>query len=194
MFFLSPIPMGGGLAVASGQVLLSAGCSGPVWRVTHGVFKIEQPAHDGNKLVQLAQAGDLIGVETLSGQPYGFTAIALASAQAQNAGTPCTLDPCAILSQGWMQQQRQCGDMLRLRSGPIAQRLAHLLHMLCKQADGRVWPLQHKELPTLQEMARVVDASPATVRRHLNTGWPEHTPSPMGSAMPWIGRAPLALT
>lgn len=189
----SPIPLDRAIRVARGQVLLSAGCSGPLWRVTQGVFKLEQHGQDGNTLVQLAQAGDLIGVEALCAQPYAFTAIALVAAQAQSAGMPHTLDSYATLSHGLMQQQRQSCDMLRLRTGPIVQRLAHLLHMLGRQADGRVLPLQRKALPTLKEMARVVDASLETVCRALNTLLPEHAARTSQPSHAWIGCPPFAL-
>ena len=185
--------MDSAIRVARGQVLFSAGCSGPLWRVTQGVFKLERHAQDGNTLVQLAQAGDLIGVETLCAQPYAFTAIALVAAQAQAAGTAHTRDPLAIVSQGLMQQQRQSCAMLRLRTGPIGQRLAHLLQILGRQADGRVLPLQRKALPTLKEMARVVDASLETVCRELNTLLPEHAARASKPSTAWIGHPPFAL-
>lgn len=188
-----PIPTDSAIRVARGQVLLSAGCSGPVWRVTHGVFKLQRRSADGIALVQLAQAGDLIGVETLCAQPYAFTAVALVAAQAQSAGMPHTLDPLSIMSHGLMQQQRQSCDMLHLRTGPIVQRLAHLLHMLGRQADGRILPLQRKELPTLKEMARVVDASFETVCRELNTLLPERAARATPSATSWVGHLPFAL-
>ena len=185
--------MDSAIRVARGQVLLSAGFSGPLWRVTHGVFKLQRHSADGVALVQLAQAGDLIGIEALCGQPYAFTAVALVAAQARSAGMPHTLDPYVTMSHGLMQQQRQSCDMLRLRTGPIVQRLAHLLHMLGRQADGRVLPLQRKELPTLKEMARVVDASFETVCRELNTLLAERAARATPSPTSWVGDLPFAL-
>jgi hypothetical protein len=193
MNYLTQIPVIESIDVRRGHTLLTAGAVGPVWRVTQGVFKLERAGLEGQTLVQLAMPGDLIGVENLCAQPYAFTAIALVAAQAQAAGTPHTRDPLAIMSQGLMQQQRQSCDMLRLRTGPIGQRLAHLLQILGRQADGRMLPLQRKALPTLKEMARVVDASLETVCRELNTLLPEHAARASKPSSAWIGHPPFAL-
>jgi hypothetical protein len=115
--------MDSAIRVAHGQVLLSAGCSGPFWHVTQGVFKLERHGHDGNTLVQLA----------------------------------------------------------------------HLLQILGRQADGRMLPLQRKALPTLKEMARVVDARLETVCRELNTLLPEHAARASKPSTAWIGHLPFAL-
>jgi hypothetical protein len=171
--FLNQIPVGEPIFVSRGQTLLAAGAVGPVWLVTQGVFKLERQGQDGPILVQLAQAGDLIGVESLCAEPYAFAAVALVAAQAQPLATSHERDRYTTMTQGYLQQQRQTCDMHRLRTGSIVQRLAHLLTVLGKQADGRVLAVQRKELPTLKEMARVVDSTFETVCRELNTLLPE---------------------
>ena len=72
------------------------------------------------------------------------------------------------MAKGFMQQQRQALDMVRLRSGPI-HRLAYLLTVLGKDSQGRVHTVQRDELPTLREMAQIVDSALETVCRELNT-------------------------
>ena len=193
MQFLSKIPVGEPIQVNRGQSLLAAGDVGPVWRVTQGVFKLERQGQDGQILVQLAQAGDLIGVESLCAEPYAFTAVALVAAQAQPVVANQDLDRYNTMTQAFMQQQRQTCDMHRLRTGSIVQRLAYLLTVLGKQADGRVLPVQRKELPTLKEMARVVDATFETVCRELNTLLPERKQQRMQAPSVWAVGQPFAM-
>jgi hypothetical protein len=136
--YLTQIPVGEPIIVPRGRSLIAAGGLGPVWCVTQGVFKLERQGQDGQILVQLARAGDLIGVESLCAEPYAFAAVALVAAQVQPHQVSHDLDRYATMAQGFLQQQRQTCDMHRLRTGPIVQRLAHLLTVLGKQADGRV--------------------------------------------------------
>lgn len=193
MKFLSQIPVSDTIAVARGGALLSAGAQGPMWRVNQGVFKLERQGQDGQILVQLAQAGDLMGVETLCAEPYAFTAVALVAAQVQPHVVSHDLDRYTTMAQGFMQQQRQTCDMQRLRTGHISQRLAYLLTLLGRQADGRVLAVPRKDLPTLKEMARVVDSAFETVCRELNHLMPERKPARARLATTWAGGEPFAL-
>lgn len=193
MQFLNQIPVGEPIHVSRGQSLVTAGGQGPVWCVTQGVFKLERQGSDGPILVQLAQAGDLIGVESLCAEPYAFTAVALVGAQAQPLAASQDLDRYTTMTQGFMQQQRQTCDMHRLRTGSILQRLAYLLTVLGTQADGRVLVVQRKELPTLKEMARVVDSTFETVCRELNTLLPERKQPRMRVPSVWAVGQPFAI-
>lgn len=193
MKFLSQIPVTDTIAEARGGTLLSAGAVGTMWRVSQGVFKLERQGQDGQILVQLAQAGDLIGVETLCAEPYAFTAVALVAAQVQPHVVSHDLDRYTTMAQGFMQQQRQTCDMQRLRTGHISQRLAYLLTLLGRQADGRVLDVPRKDLPTLKEMARVVDSTFETVCRELNHLMPERKPARASLATVWAGGEPFAL-
>ena len=179
--------------IKRGQTLTFAGGIGPVWRVTQGVFKLERQGQDGQILVQLAQAGDLIGVESLCAEPYAFTAVALVAAQAKPLAAGQDLDRYTTMTQGFLQQQRQTCDMHRLRTGSIVQRLAYLLTVLGKQADGRVLTVQRKELPTLKEMARVVDSTFETVCRELNTLLPERKQPRLRVPSVWAVGQPFAM-
>ena len=180
--------------IKRGQTLTFAGGVGPVWRVTQGVFKLERQGQDGQILVQLAQAGDLIGMESLCAEPYAFTAVALVAAQAKPLAAGQDLDRYTTMTQGFLQQQRQTCDMHRLRTGSIVQRLAYLLTVLGKQADGRVLTVQRKELPTLKEMARVVDSTFETVCRELNTLLPERKQPRLRVPSVWAVGQPFAMT
>ena len=185
--------MGEPIVVGRGQSLLSAGSVGPVWRVTQGVFKLERLGQDGSALVQLAQAGDLIGVEALCAEPYAFSVVALVAAKAQPMAVTHDLDRYTTMAQGFMQQQRQTCDMQRLRTGHIGQRLAYLLTVIGRQPDGRILEVPRKDLPTLKEMARVVDSAFETVCRELNRLMSERKPQRVTPASVWAGAEPFAM-
>jgi hypothetical protein len=119
--------------------------------------------------------------------------VALVAAQVQPHQVSHDLDRYATMAQGFLQQQRQTCDMDRLRTGPIVQRLAHLLTVLGKQADGRVLAVARKELPTLKEMARVVDSTFETVCRELNTLLPERKQPRTRTTTSWSSATPFAL-
>ncbi|WP_341685692.1 cyclic nucleotide-binding domain-containing protein [Limnohabitans sp.] len=187
----------------SGQTLVEAGQHGAVWRVSTGVLRLERPGQDGTMLVQLALPGDLIGVEALCTQPQAYTATALVAAKVEPLEITGELSHYATMAKGFLQQQRQTLDMVRLRSGPIQQRLAYLLTVLGKDQQGRVRVVQRDELPTLREMAQIVDSAFETVCRELNHLMPRKPKASIklaGAATSrkqtqWVRRAgvPLAL-
>lgn len=193
MNYLTQIPVVESIDVRRGHTLLTAGAVGPVWRVTQGVFKLERAGLEGQTLVQLAMPGDLIGVEALCAEPYAFSIVALVAAQAQPLEVSHELARYTTMAQGFLQQQRQTCDMHRLRTGPIGQRLAHLLTLLGKQADGRVLELDRKALPTLKEMARVIDSTFETVCRELNTLPVQRKPIRARTPSVWIQPEPYAM-
>jgi hypothetical protein len=193
MAYLTQIPVGGPIDVHRGKSLLSAGGAGPVWRVTQGVFRLERLGQDGPLLVQLARVGDLIGVEALCAEPYAFSVVALTSAKAQPIALTPELDRNALMVQGFLQQQRQTCDMQRLRTGPIAQRLAFLITVLGQQPDGRILNVARKDLPTLKEMARVVDSAIETVCRELHHLKTVRKPKQTVRASAWAGGEPFAM-
>jgi CRP-like cAMP-binding protein len=166
------------LRVSAGQTpIFQPGDTGTVWRVRHGVVRLNRPAGAGRLPVQLALPGDLIGIEALCDQPYQFCA---------EAFTDCELEPVplgtagagealrqALLREVLLQQQSRSQDMASLHTGTVLQRLSHLLRLLglpwqgassvaSSQADAI-----RQALPTLREVAELVDAKTETVCRAL---------------------------
>lgn len=153
----------------SGRILVESGQRATVWRVLSGVLRLERPSPDGQMLIQLALPGDLVGVEALCAQPHAYSATALTDCRVEAVEITGELSHYATMAKGFLQQQRQALDMIRLRSGPIQQRLAYLLTVLGKDIDGRARPVLREELPTLREMAQIVDSALETVCRELNS-------------------------
>lgn len=178
------------LKLARGQVLLTAGSVGPLWRVMKGTFCLTRPGVGGQAFVQLALAGDTLGVECLCAEPYAFTAIALVDSEVCIQPVKAEMARYKIMAQGFLQQQRRSLDMNPLRSGSIAKRIEHLLRLLSRQADGQVAVLARDDLPSLSELALIVDSAPETVCRELKAFMPArraHPPAPRA----WRGASPL---
>lgn len=166
-----PLSISGPLRVNAGHPFIyQAGESGGVWRVRRGVVRLDSGSGATRLPVQLALPGDLIGVEALCEQPYQCSAEAL---------TDCELEPVdlggreGLLREVLLQQQRRSLDMATLRAGSVLQRLSHLLRLL-----GLPWQGAHsvagsqadavrQALPTLREVAELVDARAETVCRTL---------------------------
>lgn len=168
MNFISTEIEVGSVSVKRGQTLTFAGGIGPVWRVTQGVFKLVRSEASGVALVQLAKAGDLIGVESLCHKAYQYTVQAIIDSKVEVHTTSHALSDPTTLVQGFLQQQRQTYDMYRLRTGPIGQRLAYLIGLLEFRLDGQVVSIQRTDLPTLKDIASTIDATVETVCRDLN--------------------------
>jgi CRP-like cAMP-binding protein len=156
-----------GVGIPRGQTLLQAGTAGTVWRVRQGAFRLERPAGDGQTVVHLALAGDLVGVETLCAEPYACAVTALVDSVATPEPMVGEAALTATLAAAVLQQQRQSLDMALMRSGTAPVRLGHLLRLLARAfgvpADG----LERKALPALKDMAQIIDSTHETVCREL---------------------------
>ncbi|MEZ5703204.1 MAG: hypothetical protein R3E42_16470 [Burkholderiaceae bacterium] len=184
---------GHALACASNQFIFLAGETGPVWRVVEGVVRLDRAAGPVCQPVQLALPGDLVGSEVLCGQPYQYSAMAF---------TPCRLEPVPrgadgspgpLLQQALLQQIERSQDMAQLRTGSVMQRLTHMLALLGLgwRTDQPPVSLQadaiRRALPTLREVALLVDAKTETVCRALAQLLPPRKRRP-GGVSPAPGR------
>jgi len=183
--------------IKRGQVLARSGEFGPVWRVNHGVFRLERLGLDGMTLVQLALPGDLLGVESLCSVPYAYTVTAITASQATQQSINHELPRFTAVAQGYLQQQRRLHDMMQMRSGPVSERLAHFLKLLAINEDGSSRELERRELPVLKEVAAILDAATETVCRELNAFLParvyQRTTHKRFVNEAWTGSAHLAL-
>lgn len=141
-------------------------------RVQSGAFRLSLRHKDQPILVTLALPGDWLGLETLSGDAPAFEAVALTDGAIEWRG-----DEPASGESWWLaacsQMARRSHDMARLRTGAVASRLSVLLHLLghppvpawasdtdAPAADPHTL---RRSLPSLRDMADVVDAKPETV-------------------------------
>lgn len=160
------------LACASNQSIFLSGESGPVWRVVEGVVRLDRGTGPLRQPVQLALPGDLIGIESLCGKPYQLSASAFTRCRLEPL-RPGSDTPTPLLQQALLQQICRSQDMTLLRTGTVMQRLIHLLGFMGLDRTGQtaVRPEQadvvRQALPTLREVALVVDAKTETVCRAL---------------------------
>jgi hypothetical protein len=77
-----------------------------------------------------------------------------------------------IERQGYLQQQRRMHDMMKMRTGCVAERIAYLLKLLSLKKDGSQSSPERRDLPVLNDLACIVDSSAETVCRELNTFMP----------------------
>ena len=116
------------LDCASNQSIFLAGESGPVWRVVEGVVHLDRDSGPIRQPVQLALPGDLIGAESLCGQPYQLSASAFTRCRLEPVRPDAAPEP--LLQQALLQQLDRSQDMAQLRSGSVQQRLTHLLGLM----------------------------------------------------------------
>ncbi|HEX5807007.1 MAG TPA: cyclic nucleotide-binding domain-containing protein [Macromonas sp.] len=185
------------------QTVFRQGETGSVWRLVQGWVRIDRQLGQRHLLVQLAQPGDLLGAEVFCGLAYPYSATAFSACVLERLRPGGGADaPHTWLQQVLQQQLRQSAFMTLLRTGPVPQRLAHLLDALGQ--DWRV-PAQaaaiRKWLPPLRELADVVDAKTETVCRALAQLMPHQGRSALASlerampgpeAMPWQDAEPVA--
>jgi CRP-like cAMP-binding protein len=178
--------------IKRGQVLASAGEYGPVWRITEGMFRLERMGHDGLSLVQLGLPGDLLGVEGLCAEPYAYTITAITTGQTELVDANHELSRFGIVAKAYLQQQRRTHDMMKLRGGPVTDRLAHFLKLLARDADGCERALDRRDLPILKEIASILDTATETVCRELNAFLPARVyQRPVRGA--WVGGDEMAM-
>jgi CRP-like cAMP-binding protein len=173
--------------IKRGQVLVSAGEYGPVWRITEGMFRLERLSMDGMSLVQLGLPGDLLGVEALCAEPYAYIITAITTGQAELVDANHELSRFGVVAKAYLQQQRRTHDMMKLRGGPVNERLAHFLKLLARNVDGSECELDRRDLPVLKEIAAILDTATETVCRELNAFLPARVYQRPAKREAWAG-------
>jgi CRP-like cAMP-binding protein len=175
-----------------GDRLFDAGHHNCVLQVRSGLVALEvsQAASDSSvALTQLALPGDVLGVESLCGEASLFRAVAWMPCEVTVLQPFGTVAEFTLISQSYLQQQRRLHDMTRLRTGTVRSRVGHLLEMLARDEAGAMRPLGRQQLPTMKEMAQIVDAAHETVCRELNHFLPTRK-TEQRSVLPrqaWVG-------
>ncbi len=174
-----------------GQLLATAGESATLWRVKEAVLRLDQVAHDSSILVQLVFPGDLVGVEALCAEPYAYTITALTTCKLVEESVEYDFNRFAAVAQGFMQQQDRTRDMMRMRTGPVRERLAYFLKLLSHNADSSSRKLDRRDLPTHKEIAVILDVASETVCRELNAFMPAkvYKRAPRGEAVGGLAMA-----
>ncbi len=121
--------------------------------------------------------GDWLGAEWLDRAPVPAVVAALAPVVMQVWPVGPSRANAPLLMQCLDRQQQRASEWLALRSGPADQRLRVLLDLLSPQGTHR-WP-SSAELPSLKDIAQLVDLAPETACRALSRVRAGATGSPL---------------
>ena len=142
------------------SVLFHEKDTGPVWRLVKGCMRLDRSIGSRTQLVHLALPGDWLGLDVLCGGEYQLQAQALTDCVLERAYVDA-VNP-QLWSKAWLQQQQRLVLMTQLRTGRVAKRLMVLLDLLNQSMNSTTFAL-----PTLREMAEVIDATTETVCRSM---------------------------
>lgn len=153
------------IALASAEVLFDAGGTGSVWQLTHGALRLDRITREGPRFIQIVLPGDVMGLELLASSPYTYTARAIVPSRAQRLAFISDAERYQALVHALAQQQRRLEDLVRLRSGTAQDRLKHLLLLLAPAAPAWTDEGTPCALPTIRDVAAILDTAPETVSR-----------------------------
>ena len=164
------------LRLRRGQWLEIPLAGGGAWQVVHGMLLIGPARVDGGAPWQIALPGDWLHLEVLCGLPQDLGITALTPSLLRPVPTKQCFDPVALLQRMLRQYQRWAEQMLGLRTGPVEQRMGQLLRLARQANPQSTNPAGPPPLPTLRDIARLVDAAPETACRVLARLQPKHQP------------------
>lgn len=139
-----------------------------LWRVAQGVLGVALEPGDTDHDVRtqfLALPGDLIGTDPLAGSPLVPHVFAVTAAELEAVPCADTDQHHALLQLAYAQSRRQGREILRLRTGLVADRVKQML-LLLGQPDADSGETE-VELPSLRRLADLLDASPEAICRVL---------------------------
>lgn len=150
-----------------GRVLYGPNHPGRTWQLISGFVRIDRQGPDGEyHFSRLAMPGDWLGMEHLFGRSMGTQATTITEAILAQVPTPRTQQPTRELLDHLALVEYRGAQALSLRAGDAMERLLKLLKLLAgPQASGSVVI----SMPTLQNMADILDIRPESVSRLLRS-------------------------
>lgn len=151
--------------LAAGDLLCEAGAVGVVWQLNSGALRLDRVDAEGGQFMQLVLPGDMVGVELLAACAYSYTARAVVPSTVSHCKLNSDAERRMALVDGLMQQQRRTAELVALRTGTAQDRLKQLLLLMAP--DQSAWDEAgvRYALPTLKDMAAILDTAPETVSR-----------------------------
>ncbi len=141
-----------------------------LWRLESGALRLDS-RNDGGAptFVRLMLPGDLVGVEALAGVATRIEVGALTPSLL----VPVDLPEGKLLTQMWMdavsQAHHRARDMATMRTGPTDKRVRQLLQVLSGGPSLGGDEALDCKLPSLNDMATILNLAPETVCRVLST-------------------------
>ena len=141
-----------------------------LWRLESGALRLDSQAADGGSdFVRLALPGDLLGVESLAGVTDHLTVRAITPARLRPVDLVDTTHLTQLLMETLSKVHQRCREMASLRTGSTTVRIQRLLQMLSGGGTSQASEPTRCALPTLSDMATIVNAAPETVCRVLTS-------------------------
>jgi hypothetical protein len=137
-----------------------------VWQLQRGLLMVQSLSRPGEAVRHLALPGDWLNLECLCDLPADTRITALMPSQLRPLAQSLLIEGPALIRHLLLQQRRWTDDMLALRTGSVEQRLERWLELLKRASVGSP-AASSDEVPTLREIATLVDAAPETVCRVL---------------------------
>nr|WP_315465163.1 Crp/Fnr family transcriptional regulator [uncultured Rhodoferax sp.] len=140
-----------------------------LWRLESGALRLDSWS-DGAPptFVRLMLPGDLVGVEALAGAAPHIQVAALTASML----VPVALPEGKSLTRMWMdavsQAHHRARDMASMRTGPTDKRVRRLLQALSEGHSPGADEVMDCTLPSLNDMARILNLAPETVCRALS--------------------------
>ena len=135
-------------------------------RVRRGVIGVtHRDSLDRGGLHYLVLPGDLVGAELLADEPMPLRVFAVTTTELDTATWSTEPEHRELLAQAYAQSRRQGRELARLRTGSLTDRVRQLLLLL----GGAASSTADVELPTLRQLAHIVDASPEAICRVLGS-------------------------
>lgn len=138
----------------------------PMWQVEQGVLLVKGALPSGEGAWSLALPGDWLNLPCVCGLEEAAQVTALLPSRLRALPQTERLTRESLLSRLVAQQQRWSAHLMALRSGPVEQRVRHLL-ALTHRAMGGTLQGASASMPILRDVATLVDAVPETVCRVL---------------------------
>lgn len=158
-----------GVTLDAGATLYEAGArAGVSWRIVSGALRLDLVQPDAARCVHLALAGDCVGIEALCGLPMLYRARAVTRSVVRAVAVPCEAERHRSIGDAWARQWSRAADLTALRTGPIAERVRHLLLLLGMQSGVDADGLTRVELPCLKDISAIVDTAPETASRIIS--------------------------
>jgi CRP-like cAMP-binding protein len=140
-----------------------------LWRVATGLLTARHEVPIACACADaLLRAGDLIGLECLAGSEAGVEVCAMVPSTLGRDDPSDAIDAFGRLAEGYLQSRRQGALLAAVRTGPVSGRVLRLLWLVGEAGGADEQGDEACELPSLRQLAAVVDSTPESVSRVLS--------------------------
>ena len=149
-----------------GEIISRSGELCLAQRILSGIVMIYQEDQSNKHFIRLAITGDIIGIESIYQDVSKFNVIALTNVTCKKVNFD--KNKFNLLTEAYIQQQERMLDTAKLRTSSISDRLGYLIDILAIDIRNSSNTLYRDQLPSLRDMAFIINSVPETVSRGLS--------------------------